>query len=113
MAQGGTGGHLADTMSGLLKREITNNMKVTLQLPTGDYAYVNTELEVESLAEAVEKHDELKALLEKEGHNQTDWARIRNKYALDNTIEVEDFEKCSRSQRYFINQMKLVHKSKE
>lgn len=88
-------------------------MKVSIQLPTGDYAYINTELEVKSLAEAVEKHDELKALLEKEGHNQTDWARIRNKYVLENIIEVEDFEGCSRSQKYFINQAKLVHKSKE
>lgn len=88
-------------------------MKVIIQLPTGDYAYVNTELEVNSLAEAVEKHDELKALLEKEGHNQTDWARIRNKYVLENVIAIEDFEACSRSQKYFINQAKLVHKSKE
>ena len=86
-------------------------MKAKIQLPTGDFSYVHAEIEVESLKEVVEKHDELKALLDAGGHNALEWARISNQYAIDNVIAIEDFEGCSRSQRYFINQMKLVHKS--
>ena len=87
-------------------------MKAKIHIPTMEYGFIEVEYETDEVEEMVSTHDELKALLEKEGHNQTDWARIRNKYVLENIIEVEDFEGCSRSKKYFINQAKLVHKSK-
>ena len=87
-------------------------MKTKIHIATKEYCFIEYEVENETLDKVVYLHDELVTLLEKEGHNQTDWARIRNKYVLENIIEVEDFEGCSRSQKYFINQMKLVWKSR-
>lgn len=87
-------------------------MKAKIHIATKEYCFVEFETEVEGLSEIVEIHDNLALLIkDKEGLNATEWAKVRNRYAMNNEITPEEVEGCSKAQRYFINQMKLVFKS--
>lgn len=87
-------------------------MKAKIHVPTKEYAFIEVEVESDDIDSLVHIHDEIaNKAMDKEGHNTLEWAKIRNKYAMHNEIEPEDLEGCSKAQKYFINQMKLVYKS--
>ena len=74
--------------------------------------YENISSEVESLEGALDEYIAIKALFkDREGHNQREWSRVRNTYVNTGEIEIEDMENCNKSQRYFINEVKLVIKN--
>ena len=85
-------------------------MKYKGHIATGEYEFV--EVEGDTFDELVTEYLSIKsAFADKEGHNQKEWARVRNTYANTGELSIEDMEACNKSQRYFINEMKLVIKS--
>jgi len=85
-------------------------MKAQIRIPTKEYAYIEVAFEGTE-EEMIATHDRLQLLVnDKEGWNAQDWKRIRNTYATKNEITPEDVEGCSKAQKYFINQLKLVFK---
>jgi len=91
-------------------------MKARLRIPTGEYAFVELEVEdsdfeYSSIDEAVgvrELYDLYEvAFADKEGLNQNEWAEVRNVHYSTGEIDVEDFEKLNKWQRLVINQDKL------
>ena len=76
----------------------------------GDFE--NIASEVSSLEEAREENDNIHTLFKyRDGHNMKEWARVRNDYVNKGEITIEDMEGCNKSQRYFINEIKLVIKN--
>ena len=85
-------------------------MKYKIHFPTEQYGFL--EYETEDRDDATREYYAIKAIFEdREGHNQKEWARVRNTYVNTGVIEIEDMENCNKSQRYFINEVKLVIKS--
>ena len=85
-------------------------MKYKGHIKTGDFEFI--EVESDNRDELIQEYFKLKGVFDdKEGHNQLEWARVRNDYANTGEIAVEDLENCNKSQRYFINELKLVIKS--
>lgn len=85
-------------------------MKYKARVVAGEYEFV--EIESEDRDELVQEYFKIKGIFDdKVGHNQLEWARVRNTYAQKNEISIEDMEACNKAQRYFINEMKLVFKS--
>ena len=85
-------------------------MKRTLITKVGEFENITSE--VSSLEEAIDEYIAIKALFnETDGHNMKEWARVRNDYVNKGEITIEDMEGCNRSQRYFINEIKLVLKN--
>ncbi len=84
--------------------------KRTLITKIGEYENITSE--VDSLDEAFEEYTAIKSIFkDRVGHNQKEWARVRNLYANKGEISIEDLEGCNKSQRYFINELKLVIKN--
>lgn len=85
-------------------------MKYKGHIATGDYEFI--EIESEDRDELIRDYFEVKGIFkDRQGHNQKEWARVRNKYVNKGEISIEDLEKCNKSQRYFINEIKLVIKN--
>jgi len=88
--------------------------KCTIRIPTQQYAYLEFEIEdtpenaIRFYIKTTDTYNQLKRFqqLEEEGHSQNEWAKIRERYLNKGEIAVEDFEKCSSIQRYFINEVK-------
>ena len=85
-------------------------MKYKAHIPTIEYGFIETESD--NLIEVVAEHDRIRNLFsEQEGHNQLEWARVRNGYLSTGEMEIEDLEKCNKSQRFVINEFKLAIRS--
>ena len=84
-------------------------MKYKGHIATGDYEFI--EVESDDRDELIQEYMNIKGIFkDREGHNVKDWARVRNTYVNTGEISIEDLENCNRSQRYFINEVKLVIK---
>ena len=69
------------------------------------------EIESDDRDELTREYFEIKSMFDgREGHNQLEWARVRNTYANTGELSIEDMEGCNKAQSYFINQMKLIIK---
>lgn len=88
-------------------------MKYTLRLPTKEYSYIEIEAEG-TVEEAVHAFTELDQAYnsDKEGLNVQEWAKVRDHYVETGVIDIEDFEKLSKSQSWFIGQLKKAKKDK-
>lgn len=85
-------------------------MKYKAQISTGEYEFV--QIESDDRDELIQEYMKVKGIFtDREGHNQKEWARVRNNYANKGEITIEDLEGCNKSQRYFINELKLVIKN--
>ena len=83
--------------------------KADIRIPTSEqYAYIelHVEEEVEDIALIYSEMTELMA--QKEGHSQSDWKRIRERYVNTGEIDPEDVEGANKHQRFFINEIKKV-----
>lgn len=84
--------------------------KYKAHVPVEQYGFI--EVESQNLDEVVDEYNRLKTVFEaKDGLNQLDWARVRNKYITTGEIDVEVFEQLSRFQRSIINEVKKTFKS--
>ena len=82
-------------------------MKYKGHIATGSYEFV--EIESDDRDELISEYFAIKSTFnDVMGHNSKEWARVRREYATNNEISIEDMEACNKSQRYFINQMKLI-----
>ena len=88
-------------------------MKVTLRIPTDQYAFIEIETEVEDKQQAVDEYNELQILANnnKEGLNTTEWARVRDNMLKTNEIDPEIIETLSKAQEWWVNQTKLAIRS--
>lgn len=85
-------------------------MKYKAHIATEEYCFV--EIEHDNRDELIQEYFAITGIFaDKEGHNQKEWARVRNSYVNSGELSIEDMEGCNKSQRYFINEVKLVIKS--
>jgi len=85
-------------------------MKYKAHIKTGDFEFIG--IESDDRDELIQEYFEVKGIFkDRQGHNQKEWARVRNDYVNKGEITIEDMEGCNKSQRYFINEIKLVIKN--
>lgn len=80
-------------------------MKYKAHIPTEQYGFI--EVEGDDRDEVVQEYFHIAGIFkDREGHNTREWARVRRDYLNEGKIEIEDLEKCNKSQRFFINEVK-------
>ena len=86
-------------------------MKAKLHIKTGDYEFV--ELDVEGEPEEIKGiYDNFYSLFaDGFGHNVPEWKRVRDTYVNTGELSIKDYEKSNRMQKYFINEQKIVIKN--
>lgn len=91
----------------------TGNMpNYKIHVATGEFCFI--EKDCETLEEAEAEHSRIRSIFaDKEGLNQVEWAKVRNKYVNTGDIEIEDMESLSKAQKFVINQIKLSIRSNE
>ena len=85
-------------------------MKTTLHIPTEEYGFVEIEVEADSIEGALAKYSEAaQARGGGEGLNVREWAEVRDNFLNnDGEIDLEIWERMSKLQRWFINEIKKV-----
>ena len=79
-------------------------MKYKAHIPTEEYGFL--EIEGDNFEEVWTEYDRVTAIRDKDGWNQLDWAKIRDRYLATGEITPEDTEGCNRWQRLVINEIK-------
>jgi len=75
-------------------------MKAKLHIPTEEYGFVEVDVEVENIDEAIALYPR-----DKGGLNTPEWARVRDTFVNKGEINDEDFEKLNKAQKWFIMQL--------
>lgn len=84
-------------------------VKAIQRIPTDQYAYIELELEYETVEEAFIDHERLLKLHEAGvGLDSRDWAKVRNNMLITGECDPEKMEFMNKAQRYFINELKLA-----
>ena len=89
-------------------------MKAKLHIPTEEYGFVEVEVDAESIEDAVSKYSvALSARGGGEGLKVHEWAQVRDNYLnTGGEIDLETWERMSKAQRWFINEIKKVLRKK-
>lgn len=89
-----------------------SKLKAIQRIPTDQYAYIELELEYESVEDAFIDHERLLKLHEAGvGLGTNDWAKVRNNMLITGQCDPEIIAKMNKAQRFVINQIKLALRS--
>jgi hypothetical protein len=84
-------------------------MKFTHRIPTAQYAYLEYATEHGSVEEAMAEHKRVTKLYEEQGDlSHREWVKIRNTMLATGDCDVNELERLSPSQRWFVNELKLA-----
>ena len=84
-------------------------MRTTLRIPTGQYAFMEVEVEVESLEEAREKYLELETMIKSKGRGGLEpkiWNNALDQYLTENNLSSDDYANMSDIQKCVIQEIK-------
>ena len=87
--------------------------KAKLHIPTEQYGFAEVELENTTPGDIKKMYNDVKIEFqhEGEGHNLQEWAKVRRQYLNSGEISIDDYNKCNKLQRWFINEVKKHLKS--
>lgn len=88
-----------------------NKLPLKIRIPTEQYAFVEVDVEINSLSEIKEKYDEVKSLFElKTGLPDQEWRESLDGYLLDCSMTSEVYYKMSDIQQKVIQELKKAFK---
>ena len=84
-------------------------VKAIQRIPTDQYAYIELQLEYETVEEAFIDHERLLKLHESGvGLDAREWKKAREHMLSTGECNPELLERMNKAQRYFINELKLA-----
>ena len=87
-------------------------MKVTQRIPTNQYAYVEVELEYETVEEAFIDHERLLKLHESGvGLDARIWKKCRERMLTTGEVDPNDSHLMNNAQKWWVNETKLALRS--
>lgn len=87
-------------------------MKVTIRIPTEQYAFIEIQEEVGTKSEAIELYRDVNRELEQRtnGLKEIEFNRIIDKYLTINTMTADEYESLNDSQKNIIQTLKRAFK---
>lgn len=84
-------------------------IKVAQRIPTENYAYIELNIEYDTVEDAFIDHQRLLKLHEGgTGLNAREWKRVREHMLVTGTFDVNILDQLNHAQRWFVNELKLA-----
>jgi len=91
---------------------MSEKIKCVQRIPTKDYAYMELEVEYDSVEDAVIDHDRITEMAQGGmGLPAREWTKVRTRMLTTGDCDVNLLEQMSKSQRYWVNETKLALRS--